>query len=360
MYLNQGEPYHTGDRHRQPELANAFREIAKHGAQGFYSGPVAEDIVDSLKNVGGLQTLDDFAGVSGEWTEPIASEYRGYQLFECPPNGQGFIVSNMLNILSNFAIDELALNSAVNLHLQIEASRLSYADRDRFFDEYYASDQADKALEKLLSQQYGRSQSKLIDEGRTMPMATAVNAVHGGDTTYVAIADRDGNMISLMNSLYYPFGSGLVSETYGILLHNRGCAFEVTGSTQRKIEPGKRPPHTILPAMLLKDDQPVMTFGVVGAEHQPTGQVRMISALVDAGVDVQQALDAPRVFFYDGIVQVEHGFPDSFTDELAALGHKIQISGSPIGAGQAIWVDREQDRFVGGSDFRKGGCAMGF
>jgi len=360
LFLQDGQPLQAGAMHRQPGLAKALRAVAAQGSAGFYTGPVAEDIVQSLQDAGGLQTLDDFSDLKGSWVDPLISDYRGYRATERPPNGQGFLVSMMLNILNHFSADDLDPNSAPALHLQIEAGRLAFADRNRFFDEYYGTDQADKVLEELLSVEHAKSQAQRISLTRAMPFDGNRHAPRGGDTTYIAVVDRDGTAVSLMNSLYYPFGSGLVSEKYGILLHNRGSAFALRGPAPRIIEPGKRPVHTIIPAMLTQGGQPTMVFGVVGAEHQPGGQVRMISAIVDAGLDVQQALDLPRVFYDRGTVLIERGVSDSVRHSLDSLGHRTAVAETALGAGQAIWIDHQRGCLIGGSDYRKDGCALGF
>ncbi len=360
LFLQNGQPLQAGATHRQPGLAKALRAIARQGADGFYTGPVAEDIVQSLQRAGGLQTADDFSELRGSWIEPVTSNYRGYQVIERPPNGQGFIVSIMLNILSRFSATELEPNSAEALHLQIEASRLACADRNRFFDNCYGTGKAENMLQELLSAAYAESQAQRISLARSMPADGSEKTLHGGDTTYISVVDRDGNAVSLMNSLYYPFGSGLVSEQFGILLHNRGSAFAVQGPAPRIIEPGKRPVHTIIPGMLAQDGRPVMVCGVVGAEHQPGGQVRLISAIVDGGLDVQNALNLPRVFYDHGTVLIERGISDPVRKKLNSLGHRTEITQTPLGAGQAIWIDRQRGNLVGGSDYRKDGCALGF
>ena len=360
LFLKHGEPLAAGDVHRQPKLAKALRTVASRGADGFYTGPVARDIVKSLQAAGGLQTLEDFASVGGYWVDPVTSDYRGFDVMQCPPNGQGFMVSIMLNILANFSVNKFEPGSAENLHLQIEASRLAYADRNLFFDDYHGTAQAPETLAELLSAKHARSHAQRIHPDRVMGPEADQHAARGGDTTYVAVADRDGNAISLMNSLYHPFGSGLASEQFGILLHNRGSAFAVTGPGPRVIEPGKRPVHTILPAMLAQHGRPTLIFGVVGAEFQSGGQVRVVSGVVDSGLDVQQALDLPRVFYGDGAVLTERGLPDPVRQQLDSLGHRTKVANGPLGAGQAIWIDHERGCLIGGTDHRKDGCAIGY
>jgi gamma-glutamyltranspeptidase/glutathione hydrolase len=360
LFLQDGRPLQAGDTHRQPGLAKALRAIATHGADGFYSGPVAHDLVQSLQRAGGLQTLEDFSQLEGSWVNPVVSHYRNYELIECPPNGQGFMVSIMMNVLNQFSSDGLNPKSAEALHLQLESSRLASADRNRFFDEFYGMDQAQEFLQKFLSTEYAESQARRINLAKARSADDRQQIRQGGDTTYIAVVDRDGNAVSLMNSLYYPFGSGLVSEQYGILMHNRGSAFAVEGPASRLIQPGKRPVHTIIPAMLTQNQRPVMVFGVVGAEHQPGGQVRTISGVIDGELDVQQALNLPRVYYDQGTVLVERGVTDALRQKLHTFGHRTRVTETPLGAGQAIWIDQQFGRLVGGSDFRKDGCAFGY
>ena len=360
FFLQDGRPLQAGDTHRQPGLAKALRAIAAHGADGFYLGPVADDLVQSLQRAGGLQTLEDFAQLAGSWVKPVVSHYRNYELIECPPNGQGFMVSIMMNVLNQFSFDGLNPQSAEALHLQLEASHLASADRNRFFDEFYGTDQAQEFLQNLLSTEYAKSQAKRINLAKARSADDRQQIRQGGDTTYIAVVDHDGNAVSLMNSLYYPFGSGLVSEQYGILMHNRGSAFAVEGPASRLIEPGKRPVHTIIPAMLTQKHRPVMVFGVVGAEFQPGGQVRTISGVIDGELDVQQALNLPRVYYDQGTVLVERGVTDALRQQLHSFGHRTIVTETPLGAGQAIWIDQQFGRLVGGSDFRKDGCAFGY
>jgi gamma-glutamyltranspeptidase/glutathione hydrolase len=359
LFLQDDQPLHVGDTHRQPGVANALRAIAAHGARGFYAGPVAEDIVQSLQRAGGLQTLEDFSRLKGSWSTPVVTRYREHELVECPPNGQGFMVSIVLNILDHFTSEELDPFSAAALHLQIEAHRFASADRNRFFNEFYGTAAETAELKKLLLPDYAQSLSKRIDLQRARPSDDDNNVRPGGDTTYIAVADRDGTAVSLMNSLYHPFGSGLVSEEYGILLHNRGSAFVINGPASRRIEPGKRPIHTIIPAMLMRNGRPALVCGVVGAEHQPGGQVRTLSGILDGGLDVQESLNLPRVFYDQGVVLTERGIGVAARRKLDALGHRTVVSESPLGAGQAIWIDSQRGLLVGGSDFRKDGCALG-
>lgn len=360
IFLPADRAPRVGDLHRQPKLAKALRLIAAQGAAGFYLGPVAADMVHLLQAAGGCHTLDDFATFTGFWVAPLLSAYREHQLVECAPNGQGFVVANALNILENFAFNELESGDADKLHLQIESLRLAYRGRDQFFDEYFGGGEEKEFLRKLVSTQYAHSQSKIIQRDCAMPLQATERGTTGGDTTCIAIVDSAGNAVSLMNSLFFPFGSGLVSEKYGVLLHNRGCAFSLSGPPARVIAPGRRPAHTILPAMLAQHDEPTMVFGVVGAEYQTGGQVRLISALLDSGLDVQQALDLPRVFFENGTVLAEPGITEVVLQSLLAKGHAVKRTREPLGAGQAIQIDRVHGVLVGGSDFRKDGCVLGF
>ena len=379
VFLKQGVPFAAGDHFRNGPLAEALRIIAVHGAAGFYEGPVAEDIVSTLGAMGGLLTLEDLGTAKGSWASPVISDYRGYEIVECPPNGQGFMVSMTLNVLNQFPMNELKVNDAANLHLQIEASRVVREERDRFFQEFYGEDHADQRLNDLLSARFTSQLRRKISPDSAMADISE-SAKLGGDTTCVEVVDREGWAVSMMNSIYWPWGSGIVTNRFGIVLQNRGSAFNLLASKNSTMNPGgptaqnqppmilknglsgllpgARPRHTILPAMVLKGGLPVMTFGVVGAEHQPGGQVRLVSAVLDSGLDVQGGLDLPRVFYDHGGVQIEGGFPDGFDAALRAMGHKTSASSAPLGAGQAIWIDHQRGLMAGGSDFRKDGCAL--
>ncbi len=357
MFLNDGRLFEAGDVFRQPQLAATLREIAKQGADGFYKGPVAEAMVATLNSLGGLQTLDDFAAVAGDYSEPISTNYRGYDVVECPPNGQGFVALIMLNILEGFDLAGLNPDGAQRLHLEIEAGRLGFRERDRYFTGH---DRSAEHLQTYLGKDYADRQRGLISSERAMSPSDVDSLPAQSDTVYLTVVDRDTNAVSFINSLFRPFGSGLICEETGVMFHDRGSLFVVDEASGNTIEPGKRPLHTILPGMLMQNGRAVMPFGVMGGHYQPFGHTHLLTNILDYGFDVQQALDDPRVFYQDDTVLAESGVAAGVVAELAALGHAVEPTGAPHGGGQAIWIDWGRGVFIGGSDPRKDGCALGY
>jgi len=361
-FLPGGRPPAPGDVFRQPALAATLRAIARHGATAFYEGPVAADIVATLRARGGLQTEADFAeGASGAaFVTPVSARWRGYEVFECPPNGSGLMVLMLLGILEGFEKPSGGPLSALRLHRHAEAARLIYRDRDAFIAD---PAQVDVPVQKLLDPTYLDGLRRLISDRaalRDLPRAgEAVLPAHR-DTVYVAIVDRDGNACSFINSLYSDFGTGILAQKSGVMLHNRGYGFRVERGHPNCIAPRKRPMHTILPGMLMKDGHAVMPFGVMGGHFQPMGQTLLLTNMIDFGLDVQQALDLPRVMTTKGKLEIESGVPMPVVESLRQLGHDVVRVEKPHGGGQAVWIDRARGVLVGGSDPRKDGLALGF
>ncbi|MBE9060030.1 gamma-glutamyltransferase [cf. Phormidesmis sp. LEGE 11477] len=356
MLLVDGEAPKAGDRHQQPELGRTLQLIAEHGRDAFYTGEVAEDIVAYLKSLGGLHTLEDFAAPQAEYVTPISTQYRGYDVFECPPNGQGLTALIMLNILSECSLTDYAPLSAERLHLECEAARLAYGVRDR-----YVADpaQSDIPLNWLLSKEYAAELRAKISIDSVMPPLEESDFPTHPDTVCLCVVDEDGNAVSFINSVFHGFGSGLVSPKTGVVLQNRGAGFVLEEGHRNAIAPHKRPLHTIIPGMLKKAGRTVMPFGVMGGQYQPTGHAHFLTNLLDYRLDVQSALDFPRVFHDGETCAVERGVPIAVTDKLKQLGHKVLPAVLPHGGGQAIWMD-ESGGLVGGSDPRKDGCALGY
>ncbi len=359
-FLPGGQAPMAGDVFRQPALAQTLRTIAEQGARGFYEGRVAADIVATLRARGGLHTEADLADgrTAPHFVEPIRSAWRGYEVWQCPPNGSGLLVLMLLGILDGFPPVSDPL-SAERLHRHVEAARLVYRDRDAFL-----ADPAQVAVpvEQLLSPDYLTKLHDLIDPARAMVMPRAGEAMlpPHRDTVYLCVVDRDGNACSFINSLFKSFGSGILAEESGVMLQNRGSGFVVERGHPNCIAPGKRPMHTIIPGMLTKDGEAVMPFGVMGGHFQPMGQTLFLSNMFDYGMDIQQALDLPRVFPYGGKLEVERGVPAGVVERLAQLGHMTTPIARPHGGGQAIWIDRARGTLVGGSDPRKDGMALGY
>lgn len=351
-----GGPYREGDRFVQPELARTLRKVAAEGRDGFYTGAVAEDIVAHLRAKGGLHTLDDFAAQRATYVEPITTDYRGYTVHECPPNGVGIAVLMLLNLLSGFGPGDDPL-SVERMHQLIEATRLVFRDRDAFVAD---PRQAPVPVADLLSAGYADAMRALIRPDRAMADLPAPGLPPHEDTVYLCVVDEDGNAVSFINSLFKSFGSGIVAPESGVLLQNRGLGFSLDPAHPSCIAPRKRPMHTIIPGMLTKDGAAVMPFGVMGGHYQPVGQAWVLTSMLDHGLDPQAAIDLPRLFAFEGTVELEHGIPQAAADALAALGHRVSRIDKPHGGGQAIWIDRERGTLTGGSDPRKDGCALGY
>ncbi len=360
-FLPGGGAPKAGDVFRQPALAATLRTIARHGARGFYEGPVAADMVATLRAHGGLHTEADFAAgrTAAQFVEPIHTAWRGYDVWECPPNGSGLMVLMLLGILEGFDATPDPL-SPERLHRHVEAARLVYRDRDAFIAD---PQQADVPIRQLMDPGYLAGLRGLIDPARALPVlpraGEAVLPPHR-DTVYLCVVDRDGNACSFINSLFKGFGSGILAEQSGVMLQNRGAGFVVQRGHPNCIAPNKRPMHTIIPAMLTKDGEAVMPFGVMGGHFQPMGQTLFLGNLLEYGLDIQHALDLPRLFPYGGKLEVERGIPQATVDLLARMGHAPATVERPHGGGQAIWIDRARGTLVGGSDPRKDGMALGY
>jgi gamma-glutamyltranspeptidase/glutathione hydrolase len=356
-YLHDGKAPGPGTIHRLPDLAKTLEAVARDGRDGFYRGWVAEDLVTRLRAAGGLHTLDDFASAKGEYVTPISTAYQGYTVYETPPNSQGIVALEMLNILSGYGTPAGGPMSVERMHLLIEAAWLAYADRDRFVcDPAFGT----VPVERLLSAEHAAKQRARIHRDRAMHATPSLLPAHN-DTIYLTVVDRDGNAISFINSLYESFGTGLCGPKSGVLLQNRGCGFVVEPGHPNCIGPGKRPMHTIIPGLLAKGDRAVMPFGVRGGHYQATGHVALLANILEYGLDLQEAIDLGRVYptqLEQFQVEVEDGVPARTAAGLKALGHNIVPAPDPVGGSQAIWIDWESGVFTAGSDPRYDGCAM--
>lgn len=360
-FLPGGTSPKPGDIFVQPHLADTLRGIAKHGARAFYEGAVAEDIVTTLRARGGLHTMEDFAAgcQAAHFVQPIHRAFHGYDVWECPPNGAGIVTLMMLGMLEEFDTSGDPLATA-RLHRHSEAARLAYRDRDALIAD---PAQADVPVAHLLSDGYLHALHRMIDPARALPnlprAGEAVLPPHR-DTVYLCVVDKDGNACSFINSLFKSFGSGILAQRSGVMLQNRGAGFVVQRGHPNCVAPKKRPMHTIIPAMVTKSDEAVMPFGVMGGHYQPMGQSWFLSNLLEYGLDIQQALDLPRLFPYGGKLEVERGIPAAAVEALAAMGHHPVPVDRPHGGGQAIWIDRKRGVLIGGSEPRKDGLALGF
>ena len=357
IFLSDGRPPHIGEIHRQPELAATLRRVASHGRDGFYTGSVAEDMVAYLQGLGGLHTLDDFATASGKYVTPIKADFRGHEVHECPPNGQGVIALMILNILSRFEAKGDP-QSADRLHVEIEATRLAYAARDAMLAD---PDKADVPVTYHLSDALADRLAGMIDLDRAIEDLPSFQSPAHRDTAYISVVDKDRNAVSFINSIFDSFGAGLVAPRSGVLLHNRGQSFSLDPKHPNVIAPGKRPLHTIIPGMLVKNGRAVMPFGVMGGYYQPMGHARLLSMVLEYGLDVQEAIDLPRVMpvSVTTTVEAEHTLDRRVAAELERRGFRIVPAEDPIGGAQAIQIDWRNGTLQGGSEPRKDGCALG-
>ena len=361
FYNNGGRPFVVGEVFKAPGQADVLRRVAAEGRAGFYEGEVMEDMLESLKALGGVHTAEDFAAVACEYVEPISANYRGYDLVELPPNGQGATALLIAKILSHFDIASMEPFGAERAHIEAEATRLGYDARDRFVADLSASA---PLLDHMLSDETAAKLAALIDPDKAMARPQT-DAVHAGaihkDTVYLTTADKDGMFVSMIYSVFHPFGSGLASARFGINFQNRGAGFVLTEGHPNELKGGKRPLHTIIPAMIRKDGKVVVSYGVMGGQYQSTGHARMLTNLVDFGMSPQQALDAPRCFAepYDGRLHIERGYFPDVRAALEAKGHELFTPETPIGGAQMIRI-HENGVYEGASDPRKDGCAIGY
>jgi gamma-glutamyltranspeptidase/glutathione hydrolase len=355
--LVDGRVPRQGELMRFPALAATLKAVARDGRDGFYQGPAAADMVATLEEMGGLHTLADFAAQNATYVTPIATRYGGLDVHQLPPSNQGITGLIMLNVLKELpAYRAMKPDSVERHHVLLEVSRLAYAARDRWVAD---PDQAQVPVEGLLSQDFARKLASRVDMKRHDPALAPLPSPDGTDTVYFAVADGNGMMVSFINSLFASFGSGIVARKSGVTLHNRGQGFRLDPKHPSAIAPGKRPMHTIIPAFATKDGRPHMAFGVMGGNFQPMGHVLLLSNMLDCGMELQAAIDAPRYNYENGGLLIEEGVPQAVVEGLQALGHKPRVRPEPWGGAQAIMRDAATGIYVGASDPRKDGCALG-
>ncbi|MEO0999453.1 MAG: gamma-glutamyltransferase family protein [Pseudomonadota bacterium] len=343
-----------GTRFALPQQAEALSRIAAEGRDGFYTGPVAEDIVETLRGLGGTHTLDDFAATSSDYVAPVMGRVRGAELWELPPNGQGVAAILLAQILASFEAPEEPLGLH-RLHLETEATKLAYDARNRFVGD---PSRVDLRTGHMLAPETARRLAALIDPERAMADPAAISEEVHRDTIYITVVDGDGMAVSLIYSLFHNFGSGIVTERFTIPLQNRGAGFNLKPGHPNEARGGHRPMHTLIPGFLRETDGTWMPFGVMGGPYQATGHARFVSNIVDYGMDPQTAIDAPRAFWDAAGLAVEPGYGDWVAPALEALGHRVVRPLGPIGGAQAIRI-RADGVLEGASDPRKDGCAMG-
>ncbi|MCR9135984.1 MAG: gamma-glutamyltransferase [Alphaproteobacteria bacterium] len=358
-YLVSGEAPGVGTVHRLPKLAGALEAIAENGRDVFYSGWIADDMIERLQALGGLHTPEDFASAAGEYVSPISGSFRDRTVHECPPNGQGVIALVLLNMMQMLDIDPGGPLTVDRIHLEIEAAKMAYRARNLFVGDPAFGD---VPVDDLLSEGFARDLVAKIDtEKATVPQSDMTLPRHR-DTVYISVVDKDRNACSFINTLFGAFGSGITAPRSGVLLHNRGQGFVLEPGHPNCIAPGKRPLHTIIPAIASNKDRTEMSFGVMGGHYQALGHMQFLTRHLDFGMDLQEAMDLPR-FMVDPDstnVDMESGIGDEIVTELEKRGHVINRPIMPIGGSQAISIDWEQNVLTGASDPRKDGCAIGY
>ncbi|SFR36450.1 gamma-glutamyltransferase family protein [Litoreibacter janthinus] len=356
FYLLDGKAPQPGQVFRAPEQAEVLRRIAEQGRNGFYEGEVAEDMVASLQAAGGCHTLDDFAATKCDYTKPVSGDYKGTELVEHPPNGQGATAILMNNILSAFDLPSMDPFGSERAHIEAEAAKLAYDARNRFI----ADADHTARLDHMLSAETAKRLARLIDPKKAIDNAHRLTEQVHKDTIYITVVDKDLMSVSLIYSIFHSFGSGIASDKFGVLFQNRGAGFTLEEGHPNEAGGGKRPMHTIIPGMLRQAGEVVMPFGVMGGAYQPNGHARFVTNLVDFDMHPQAAIDAPRCFSDAGEMKVERGYSDAVRQELSDLGHNVSIPEGPIGGAQAIFIDRKNGVLHGASDPRKDGCALGY
>ena len=370
-YFPDGKDPQTGDIFKNPMLARTLEKIANGGRDEFYKGEIARTINAFMKKHDGFLSYEDLASHQSEWVQPVSTNYRGYDVWELPPNGQGIAALQMLNVLEGFDLKSAGFGSADHLHWLIEAKKLAFEDRARL---YADMEFADVPVETLISKDYAAQRRALIDSNRAAS-AYSVElpyALTDGDTIYLTVADKDRNMVSLIQSNYRGFGSGMCPDGLGFGLQDRGRLFDLTEGRFNTYAPQKRPFHTIIPAFVTKNGRPFLCFGVMGGATQPQGHVQIIANIVDFGMNTQEAGDAPRVVHLGssqptgeqmtdgGSVSLEKNFTEEVRQALHVKGHRLQYVRGVFGGYQGIRYDAERDVYFGASESRKDGMAAGY
>ena len=366
VWVKNGKMPQKGEIFKNPQLASTLKTIAENGREGFYEGPIAQTMVEFIQSQGGFLSYDDLAGFHSEWTPPVSSNYRGYDVWELPPNGQGIAALQILNILENYDLKTMGLYSSEYIHLFTEAKKIVFADRAKYYaDPHFA----DIPVKELISKSYAKERAKLIDLNN-VSATDEPGILKSGDTIYLTVADKYGNMVSLIQSNYRGMGSGMMPPGLGFMLQDRGELFSLDKNHRNALLGGKRPFHTIIPAFVTKEGKPFISFGVMGGATQPQAHAQIIINMVDFGLNLQEAGDAPRIVHSGssqptdeimkdgGTLSLETGFGKIIEDELAAKGHTIKYEKGIFGGYQAIMF--KDGVYYGASETRKDGQAAGY
>ncbi len=369
-YMPDGDVPKKGEMFRNPRLANTLEAIAEKGRDEFYKGDIARKIDAYMAEQGGLLSYDDLAAHQSEWVTPVSTNYRGWDVYELPPNGQGIAALQILNILEGFDIASMGFGSADYVHTLVEAKKLAFEDRAKY---YVDMDFAHVPVDTLISKAYADDRRALISPNtasKSLPAGEAL--LEDGDTIYLTVADQDGNMVSLIQSNYRGMGSGMTPGDLGFVLQDRAELFALDANHANVVEGGKRPFHTIIPAFVMKDGEPLISFGLMGGAMQPQGHAQIIVNMIDFGMNLQEAGDAARVnhtgssqptgtvMTDGGVVHLENGFSVEMREEMERRGHALGPSDGGFGGYQAIMFDKEEGVYYGASEVRKDGQAAGY
>ena len=357
IFLKNERPYSFGETHKNINLADTLKSIAKNGTKDFYEGYIAEDIVNTLNGIGGLHTMDDFTNQNTIFSDTLSNNYKELKLHQCPPSGPGITVLIMMAILEKFDFKNINPLSVERFHLQAEATKIAYEQREdnigdpkfvKFdFEKLINSDHIDNLVCKI-------SMDKIYE-----PKNHSITA--HPDTIYISVVDKDQNTVSFINSCCFAFGSGITSNKTGILLHNRGVNFRLERNHPNMIEGHKRPLHTIIPGLITDNkNNPILSYGVMGGQYQPVGHTHILQNIFDFGLSIQEAIDFSRAFILENKYKLEKSIPEEIYNGLEKIGHNVEYATDTHGGGQAIFIDKSKGTLIGGSDSRKDGCAIGY
>lgn len=364
IYLDEGKAPKVGSILKQTDLGNTLELIAKNGARSFYEGEIAEKIVEDLQRQGGVLTLDDFKAHTSDWVDPISVQYREYEAYNLPPNTQGFASLSILNILNHLVFSNIEEGSAEYYHLLVEAIKLAFIDRDQYLSD---PDFVNIPLDELLSKEHGEQLANILKQKVEATKLHPLDAK--GDTVWLGVVDKEGNAVSFIQSIYHEFGSAIIPRGTGVILQNRGSFFSLDENHVNCLAPRKRTFHTLNPAMLLQNNRPALVYGTMGGEGQPQTQAMLVTRIIDFGLSVQAAIEAPR-FLYgrtwgasSNTLKVEGRISSSIQSTLQSLGHDIEVLPDftdTMGHAGAIWIDHETNVKFGGADPRGDGAAIGY
>ncbi len=357
IFMKKNIPYKFKEIHKNTNLAKTLKSIGRNGIKEFYHGYIAEDITKTLKQLGGLHSLEDFENQNTIFSDSLFSDFKKFKIHQCPPNGPGITVLIMMEILKKFNFSEIDPLSPERFHLQAEATKLAFEERERFLgDPIFSNFEYSKLIEK----------SNIENLASKISLKKTYSTKHFNitahpDTVYISVVDKDLNAVSFINSICFAFGSGITSKKTGILLQNRGVNFRLERNHPNMIAPHKRPLHTIIPGLVtdLKNN-PILNYGVMGGQYQPVGHCHVLQNIFDFGLSIQESIDFPRAFILGNKYKLEKSIPKNTYKDLKKIGHNVTFTDETFGGGQAIYIDRKKGILIGGSDSRKDGCAIGY